>query len=312
MATASESQGLKIAVALLITVTVILLVSSYFLYSNAQTAEARLASETEKRGTAEKAQSLAVTQYSEMRRRIGTKAEEFELEARGRNHRPRQENRRDQAQQSHQRRQYRRVPDCPGRRSRRGRSWKRPSKPFRRRSPRFRRRAEQELHPGSLDPRADRADGEHGRLLTTQVSLNYVNVRQSLEGATAVGKQQVDVQAKAAADSQADLLNEQKKHVDDRQTLLTKVDQLQNESDKRATDVLNLTSQKKQMEDDFNRQADVLDDDAPRGNATSSSRSRENSSCGSPRWARHLCRLRDRGSPGEPYAPHGCSTPDEG
>ena len=41
MAAANESQGLKIAVAAFITLTVILTVSSYFLYSNGASAEAR-------------------------------------------------------------------------------------------------------------------------------------------------------------------------------------------------------------------------------------------------------------------------------
>ena len=42
MAAANESQGLKIAVAAFITLTVILTVTSYFLYSNGASAEARL------------------------------------------------------------------------------------------------------------------------------------------------------------------------------------------------------------------------------------------------------------------------------
>ena len=41
MAAANESQGLKIAVAAFITLTVILTVSSYFLYCNGASAEAR-------------------------------------------------------------------------------------------------------------------------------------------------------------------------------------------------------------------------------------------------------------------------------
>ncbi len=53
---------------------------------------------------------------------------------------------------------------------------------------------------------------ENLSLLTTELSLNYVNVRQNLEAATSVAKQQVDVQTKAAADSHADSSTEQKKH----------------------------------------------------------------------------------------------------
>jgi hypothetical protein len=45
MAAVNESQGLKIAVAAFITLTVILAVTSYFLYSSASSAQARLDSE---------------------------------------------------------------------------------------------------------------------------------------------------------------------------------------------------------------------------------------------------------------------------
>ena len=45
MAAANESQGLKIAVAAFIALTVILTVTSYFLYSNYSSAEARLAAD---------------------------------------------------------------------------------------------------------------------------------------------------------------------------------------------------------------------------------------------------------------------------
>ena len=44
----NESQGLKIAVAVFIALSVILAVTSYFLYSNGSVAEARLAQANEK------------------------------------------------------------------------------------------------------------------------------------------------------------------------------------------------------------------------------------------------------------------------
>src|SRR5262245_2577793 len=78
MATASESQGLKIAVASFIALTVILTVGFYFLYASMSSAEARLASEQEAHNTTKKGQSLALTQYGDMRARLGTKAEEFD------------------------------------------------------------------------------------------------------------------------------------------------------------------------------------------------------------------------------------------
>jgi hypothetical protein len=78
MTAANESQGLKIAVSALITLTVILAVAAYFLYNNASFARARLAAEQDANRFARKAASLALHQYDEMRIRIGTKAEEFD------------------------------------------------------------------------------------------------------------------------------------------------------------------------------------------------------------------------------------------
>ena len=49
-------------------------------------------------------------------------------------------------------------------------------------------------------------------LLTTELSLNYGNVRHNLESATGVAKQQMDVQTKAATDSHAETVAEQKNH----------------------------------------------------------------------------------------------------
>lgn len=76
MAEDNESQGLKIAVAAFISLTVVLGVASYFLYSNFAMAQARLDSARDGEQRAKRAAALALTQYDEMRTRIGTKAEE--------------------------------------------------------------------------------------------------------------------------------------------------------------------------------------------------------------------------------------------
>ncbi len=74
----NESQGLKIAVAAFITLTVILAVTSYFLYSSVQNAQARLASAQEAQHRDRRMANLAVNQSDELRARIGTKATEFD------------------------------------------------------------------------------------------------------------------------------------------------------------------------------------------------------------------------------------------
>ena len=78
MAAANESQGLKIAVAAFITLTVILTVSSYFLYSNGASAEARREAAEENANVKNQAANDALLRFDEMRNKIGVKASEFE------------------------------------------------------------------------------------------------------------------------------------------------------------------------------------------------------------------------------------------
>jgi hypothetical protein len=78
MSEANESQGLKIAVAAFLSISVILGVTSYFLYANASQAQARLDAEREAHRMARRATDLALREYDEMRMRVGTKAVEFD------------------------------------------------------------------------------------------------------------------------------------------------------------------------------------------------------------------------------------------
>src|SRR5271170_5133077 len=78
MAAANESQGLKIAVVTFIVLTVILTVTSYFLYSAYSAADARLTSANEQLSEKTKASSLAITQYEEVRGKVGTKNQEYD------------------------------------------------------------------------------------------------------------------------------------------------------------------------------------------------------------------------------------------
>jgi hypothetical protein len=78
MSEANESQGLKVAVAAFVSISVILAVTSYFLYANAAAAQARLDAERDAQMKLRRAADMALRQYDEMRMRVGTKAEEFD------------------------------------------------------------------------------------------------------------------------------------------------------------------------------------------------------------------------------------------
>jgi hypothetical protein len=78
MAANNESQGLKIAVAAFISLSVILAVTTYFLYSSVASAQARLESALQAERTDRRALNMVVMQYDELRTRIGTKAADFD------------------------------------------------------------------------------------------------------------------------------------------------------------------------------------------------------------------------------------------
>ncbi len=99
---------------------------------------------------------------------------------------------------------------------------------------------------------------ENLSLLSTELSANYLELRQKLEAATNVAKQQVDVQAKAAEASRSDLEAEHKKHEDERQILVNKVGEQQTEIDKKTTEVANLQAKIKQFQEDYTRKKDTL------------------------------------------------------
>jgi len=251
MAAANESQGLKIAVAAFIALTVILTVTSYFLYSGYSQADARLTSANEDLQKKSQAASLALTQYDEIRGKVGTRATEpdqakEEINAAFKKVDQRLDEMIGKVNAAIQRVQTEGAQGTELEEAKQNvqkivSSIKsEPNKTF----------------VSSMDRMAELMDNIS--ILATEVSLNYVNLRKSLESATSVGKQQVDVQTKAAEKSQADVLGEQQKHEAERNILVTKVGELQAANDKQATENANLATKVKQQEEDFTRQRETL------------------------------------------------------
>jgi hypothetical protein len=243
MAAANESQGLKIAVVALITLAVILMVSSYFLFSNGQSAEARLQSAEDAKAVAVKAQNLALNQYDTMRTRVGLTATEFDPAVEEINAHMKKLGERlnvlleqvDAAVKKAQANgaQGPELEDAKQNVQKAIASLQ--SEP-------------KKNYISAIDRMSELMDNLS--LLTTELALNYVNVRHSLESSTGVAKQQVDVQTKAATDSHADTVAEQKNHEEARATLLTKVDQLQTALDKAQGELLNKQTQLTRQEED--------------------------------------------------------------
>ncbi|MBV8311233.1 MAG: hypothetical protein JO344_12690 [Planctomycetaceae bacterium] len=250
MAAANESQGLKIAVAAFVTLTVALAVTSYFLYSAYSRSEAQLESERDKQSQAQKRASLAVNQYDEFRKLVGARAEEFdpakaEVMAFFKKNSDRINNLVATTNAAIQKAQQagaesKDLEEARARVQVIVNSYQsEPNKNF----------------ISTLDRLTELL--ENLTLLSTEMSYNYLGLRKSLESSTSVAKQANDIQAKAASDSKADLEAEHNKHEQLRQELLTKVDQLQTDNDKKTTQIANLETQYRQLKDDSDRKLEL-------------------------------------------------------
>ena len=251
MAAANESQGLKIAVAAFVTLTtVVLAVTSYFLYSAYSRSEAQLESERDKLTKAKKAASDAVNQYDEFRKLAGARAEEFdtaktEVGTFFKKNSDRINNLVTATNAAIQKAQQagaesKDLEEARARVQTIVNSYQsEPNKNF----------------ISTLDRLTELL--ENISLLSTEMSSNYLGLRKSLESSTSVAKQANDIQAKAASDSKADLEAEHNKHEQMRQELLTKVDQLQTDNDKKTTQIANLETQNRQLKDDSDRKLDL-------------------------------------------------------
>jgi len=250
MAAANESQGLKIAVAAFIALSVILSVASYFLYSAYSSADAQLQSTKDALTTAKKAQSDALNQYQDMRNKIGTKNEEFEAAKEEiATHTKKINDRFDgitaatnaaisKAQGGGAGQDYQDIRDKIQQLIQSYRS------------------DSSKTYSSSLDRLTELM--ENLALLSTQLSVNYIELRRQLEAATTVGKAQTDVQTKAAEASRSELDAEHKKHEEERQILVTKVGDQQTLIDQKTTENANLTESIKRLQGDYAREKDLL------------------------------------------------------
>ena len=251
MAASNESQGLKIAVAVFIALSVILSVTCYFLYSNYAVADARSAKANDDLATAKKAQNLQLNQLEELRGKIGVRAEDAdaakgEIEAHYKKVNERLENLSNQVNAAMQKvqqggAQQQDLQDLQGKVQQAIQSF----------------RAEKNLnYISSLDRMTELM--ENMSLMTTEMGVNYLDLRHALEAVTNVTKNQVEVQTKAAEAARSDVMDEQKKHVEERQSLLTKVDTLTKDNDLKTTEIASLTDKIRQLTEDRLKEKDLL------------------------------------------------------
>ncbi|MCA1685077.1 MAG: hypothetical protein LC745_03665 [Planctomycetia bacterium] len=246
MAAANESQGLKIAVAIFVTLTVILAVSTYFSYSEYSKADAQKLAAEAKSTTANKAALDAISQAEALRKDIGVREEDPEAvkTAIKNEHKKVDEKLKSMIDQVNSMvakaqasgAQGPELDDAKAKSQQIAAAYlSEPNKTY----------------ISALDRLTDLL--KNLTLLTTQLSLNYVDVKRNLENANGVNdlKRKVDIDAFAGAKS--DLSKEIARHESERQSILARIDQFQSENAKMATEIQNLTTKMRRMEDDSSK-----------------------------------------------------------
>jgi hypothetical protein len=250
MAAANESQGLKIAVAAFVTLTVILAVTSYFLYSAYSRADAQLESERDKLSKSQKSASDALNQFEDFKKLAGARAEEYD------------------AAKAEVATYFKKADERIGNLANTVKAAIDHAQAAGATAPELedaKAKVQTIVNSYRNEPNKtfisteDRLVEllENVALLSSEISSNYVGLKRSLESSNANAKSQIDVQAKAASDSKSDLEAEHSKHESERQTLLTKVDQLQTDNDKKATQIANLETQLRQSREESDRKLEL-------------------------------------------------------
>jgi hypothetical protein len=250
MAAANESQGLKIAVAAFVTLAVILAVTSYFLYSALTRAEAAAATAEDKASKAQRAAGDALTQLTDFRQIAGVRAEEFdpakgEVSTFYKKLTDRVEKLATDTTAAIQKAKQagaegKDLDDGLARVTTVINSYRtEPNKNL----------------ISSLDRMAELL--ENVTLLNNEMATNYQGLRRTLEASTSVAKGQIDKHEEAFSKSKADLEKEIGDHQQARQTLLTKVDQLQTDNDKKQTQIANLETQYRQLKEETDRKHEL-------------------------------------------------------
>ena len=243
---ANDSQGLKLAVAAFVSLTVILSVVSYFLYSNySQTFEKLTAAEA-KAQTSQKAASDALLQYDELRKRIGSRAEEF-----------------DAAKAEITAEQKKVDDDVNALIAQAGEA------------------IAKIQAAGASGPEIEDAKVKVSQIasayltepnknyisslarlkdllkavvmLDLEVTRDYSALKKNLESTNTVNQNKIAVTTKGFNDAKKDLEDEHKNHGQSRDELLSKVDQYQTENGRLSTEIATLNNKLRQQEEDYSK-----------------------------------------------------------
>ena len=247
MAAANDSQGLKIAVAVFVMLTVILAVTTYFAYSAYDKAEARLVTTEGKLKTSEAGADLALRQVESLQKETvgarATDADNFKTEIKNELKKVDDELK-DLVDQVNAAITKAQASGASGQELEDSKAKVLEIAAAYRSEP-------NKTLLSALSRSTDLL--KNLALLNNELALTYVDVKRSLEGANGVNSQKIAVVEKGLNDSKTDLTTEHDKHEKERASLIAKVDQYQTENAKQASDISALTAKLRQVEDDLTK-----------------------------------------------------------
>ncbi len=243
MAAANESQGLKIAVAAFVTLTVILAVTSYFLYTYYSQADAKMTAAQGEVQTKTKAASDAYNERDEMFKAIGSRGADLE------------------AVKAEMKTEQKKVDDEIGGLVQSLNDSIAKSQAAGATGPELQ-DAKDKLNQISAayisEPNKNYLSSmsrlkdliKDVALIDQEISRNYVTLKRGLESANDTNQKKLDVETTALSSAKTDLEGEHKKHVEERENLVTRLDQLQTENSKQAAELASLSTKLRELQDE--------------------------------------------------------------
>jgi hypothetical protein len=245
-AASNDSQGLKIAVAAFVSLAVILSVTSYFLYSAYAKADAQSTAAEEKARNAQAAADLASRQKDDLLKRIGSRAEDFD------------------AAKTEIDAEQKKVDDEIGTLLGQANAAIAKIQAAGASGPEFedaKTKVQQIAGGYTSEPNKNYISSlsrlkdllKAMTLLDLEISRDYSALKKNLELTNSVNESKLAVQTKGFLGAKADLDGEHKKHEQDRDILVSKVDELQTANSQLATEVSTLNGKLRQQEDDYSK-----------------------------------------------------------
>jgi hypothetical protein len=94
-------------------------------------------------------------------------------------------------------------------------------------------------------------------LIDQEISRNYVTLKRGLESANDTNQQKLDVETGKFDTAKTDLDAEHKKHGEERETLVARLDQLQTENGKQAADIASLSTKLRELQDESTKKLET-------------------------------------------------------